>query len=1027
MKRKILLVMGLILGAPLLAPSSTDSVFALANPKMEISGLDELKESYMVDDEITIPSMKVSYKGVEYDSSSYVKYPSGNVVSDKTIILDEYGEYTVTYLANVEEKVVSESVTFDAYQRIYDVVGNKSTTTYGTHEYMGDDVGILLSLSQNETFTFNKPIDLSKYNSANKILSFRVIPETIGVADASKLIVTLTDCYDSDNYIRIEIKKCDDNMEKWAEVNTYVTANAANQDAIGLEAGQTTGNLITYDGKVYRFHRNNAYGANISFSMAGSPLYESKSNPNYDPAYLKEQIFNLSMDYESGKIYAGSNTTFVTDLKSDVIYGNTLWDGFTTGEAYLTLQATNYNADTCNLFIKDLANEAVTSYASNIYKDEEGPEITIDLKGFDENNLPVGQVNQKFTLFEATAYDNFDKDVEVKKAVYLNRGLSNECKIDVVDNAFTPKYNATYDVVYTAKDLSGNVSSEILKVTISEEAKSLSIDMIEDGDSGGYAGQVVHVSTLSYKDNQGDVSETIVATHNETGETYEVTNHSFIPLEEGDYTITYSYQDFLYSKEYSYVINVEKTNTPSIIDDISLPKYLLKNCEYNLPILKAYEFSSGKANEISTKTYVQEDGGSFFEMTNGVYTPEASSQATIKYEATSNGETTSKQIEVPVVDVGFNESLSIGSYMKTNDFTFTAESKYIDYTTTTTDNPSMEFVQALQADDFQMRFTATEGADNYSKITLLFTDSEDESVTLKATYEKTRLGTVSFSVNDGDAVTYDTLFSSNNNPIQFEYDNSTLTLSPHPNKYQSLNGFEGFPSRYFYLTIQLEEVTSSSSLRIVNIGGQPFTKVAGDIIDPKICATYDLGDKEINSVVTIKGATISDVLDPSVKAYMTVTDPDNNIVTSNDGTLLDENADFTKDYEVTLSKYGDYLVYYKAVDSNQNQTIYSYVITVVDKTAPTVEILNPVTSGKVNQSIKIASILVTDNSQSDYTVYVSVKTPDGSMISLANVDSTVTISGSFTPLTSGLYVVYYYVMDASGNSAVASYSINVSD
>ena len=497
-KRKIAILL-----ASSLAFVGVVSAFSLIkNENIELLGLESIEETYYIDDEFTVPEVKVKYQNKEYDSTAYVTYPSGNVSQNKTITLSEYGIYNISYLAHVEDKVIRKEVSFTVLQKMYSIVGSKSTATYGKHEYMGDEDGIILSLAQNEKFTFNKPIDLSKYNSANKLISFSVIPETIGVADASKIIVTLTDRYDETNYIKIEIKKCDDNLEKWAEVNTYVTANCATQDAIGLEAYQTTGNLITYKGNIYRFHRNNPYGANISFSLAGAPRFESKQNPNYDPIYLKEQTFDLSMDYDTGIIYAGSNTTFVTDLKSDVIYGNNLWEGFTTGEAYLSLQATNYNAEKLNLFINSIANENVSKYADNVYVDDKAPEITIDLKGYDEDSLPNAKVNQRFNLFDATAYDEFDKEVEVKKEVYINRGLKNECKINVKDNAFIPTYKAVYEIVYTAKDSFGNATTKVIKINVDDSGNSLEIDNITNGDEIGYAGKVVNVNKLTYKNNE---------------------------------------------------------------------------------------------------------------------------------------------------------------------------------------------------------------------------------------------------------------------------------------------------------------------------------------------------------------------------------------------------------------------------------------------------------------------------------------------------------------------------------------------
>lgn len=986
----------------------------------------DFEDLYMINEKIRIPKGKIKYQGKEYAASSYVTYPSGHVARTSEITLSEHGQYTVHYSANISDKVIRKKVTFKVTQKLYDIVGNKSTLNFGKHEYMGEEVGIILGLAENETFIFNKPIDISSFIEANKLLSFKVIPATIGIADAMKITVTLTDIYDSENYIKIDIKKCDDNLERWAEVQTYVTGRAANQDATGLEA-LTTGNTIVYEGKVFRFHKNNPYGACISFSMAGSPLFESKNNPNYDPAHLKNQRVDLAMNYDAGKIFAGSNTTFVTDLKSEAIYGNNLWEGFTTGEVYLSIQASNYNAERCNLFITKIGDIDVAEFTENLYVDDLPPTITVDLKGYDESALPVGRINKIFKIFAASAFDDFDKDVDVDVEVYLNRGLENECRINVVDGSFVPKYNATYEIIYSAKDSSGNTAIKTIRIAFSETGKALAIDEDIAGDEVGYVGEATRVKRFVYKNNHGEISESIKAIHIETGKEYQVVDYSFTPLETGSYKIIYEYSDFFYKNEQSYELEVLSNERPTIIGEIILPKYLVKDNPFPLPAINAYEFSTGKPKALATEIYVSEDGMNFEKLDGNVYLPKANSFATIRYSATFNNQQTHRDFNVKVVDVGFGSTLLIGKYMYTDDFFFTQHQQYVEYVSKKQGTASMEFIRPLQADDFSLRLSASEGKQNFNKINIHLTDVTNEANRLKFTYEKMSGGKVRFNVNDGEDYIYEAAFADTNNPLIFAYNNWLNQVSPIPNKYINLSSFfSGFESRFVYLTIELEGITDESAVKVFNINGQPICDIAGDIIDPKICATPDLGEKEFGTIYTIKGVTISDVLDQNLIEYMIVTDPDREVVTSIDGTVLDETADYTRNYEIKLDKYGDYIVYYKAIDSNDNEAIYSYVIRVSDSISPNVRILNPETSGKTKTPIPIASLAISDNSSDSFTIYACVKVPSGRIYSLVTVDSTVIISKSFTPETPGKYEIYYYVADESGNTTIVSYVVNVS-
>lgn len=1026
-KKRIIIIFCALLFGILFSITKISKVEAI-----EVIGQVELKENYYLHDTFTIPSLKLSFNNQEYETESYLQYPSGNVSCEKIVQLDEVGEYTITYVATINKKNVIKEYRFVVHRELYSILGSKSTMYYGAHSYMPDDVGIVVSIAPNETFLYNKPIDLSMYNSANQILTLNVLPETIGEVDAEKIIIKLTDVYDAENVVTIEMKKCDDNRELWAENNTYVVAYASNQDAIGLESDQTTGNLIVYNGKTYRFHRNNPYGARIAYSMPGAPRFQSITNPNYDPAYVKEQRFSISMDYQNGIIYAGSNATFVTDLKSDVIYGNNLWNGFTTGEAYLSISAISYKAEKCNLFLETIGNQLTSTMQENVYVDKTAPFIDVDLKDYREDDLPVGQINQKFNLFKATAYDDFDKEVEVKVEVYLNLGLSNECKMQVVDNAFIPKYKANYDVVYTAVDQCGNKAEKILTIKIDDSNEFLQIDSHTEAPNIINAGQKVEVQSLIYKNNQGSVEEKIVATLKENPSiTYEVVNHSFTPLYAGTYLISYSYQDYISSGEYSYEINVLKSDIPAILSEITLPKYFIRGCTYQLPNVDGYSFSTGAPEKIDLSIMVKEDDGVFKTLPDNAYTPQGTKKVVIKYVATNKNQTCEKQVEAILVDVNYQDGLDISKYMFTNQFTAISESKYIEYTTNSTTTASMEFINPLQANHFSIKLTASEDKNQYSKINLYLTDSQDETIQLKFTYGKTKLGNVLFSINDENSFEYETLFSSSSNPIELTFDGYNAIVSPQPNKYLSISSmmnhfpFKGFTSQYVYLKIEIEGCKGDSALRIFNVCGQPFTKVRGDIIDPIISSIADTGDKNINQAFVVRGACISDVLDPNCQSYFKVTDPDNLVVRSVEGVLLDERADYTIDHTIVLEKYGTYVIYYQAIDSNENQTIYSYVVTVVDQEAPKVRIVNPITSAKVNSSISIASLEVYDNSQDILTIYACVKTPSGQMISLATFDSTLTISKSFTANSVGEYTIYYYVVDSSGNSTCIAYTIKV--
>ena len=72
------------------------------------------------------------------------------------------------------------------------------------------------------------------------------------------------------------------------------------------------------------------------------------------------------------------------------------------------------------------------------------------------------------------------------------------------------------------------------------------------------------------------------------------------------------------------------------------------------------------------------------------------------------------------------------------------------------------------------------------------------------------------------------------------------------------------------------------------------------------------------------------MLDPEVVTSVTVKDQKGNIITSEDGTRLDQ-VPFDRSYDVKLSIYGSYLVTYSASDTNgSGKATFTYAMYVAD-------------------------------------------------------------------------------------------------
>lgn len=990
-----------------------------------------IASTYLLGDTFTAPNVKLSYDGKEYDAKAYVKFPSGKITENSAIKLNEAGLYEVNYLAQGDDKTLYKKYTFVVTNELYSLTGGNSSAYYGTHEYMPDTKGIITKIHPNETFVYNKPIDLSAYNQNNKILTFNVLPNTIGKADAQKIVIKLTDIYDSENFITLELKKYDDNKLAYAENTTFVTAYGNGQASIGLELGRHlgVGTVIQYNGKKYAIHKNNSFGAWIDFSLPGAPRFESSNLPNYDAEYVGEQEFSVAMDYENGIVYGGPDLILVNDLRSSLVYGSNFWTGFTTGEVYLSISATNYNAESVNLIIKNIADESTANMIENLYADTKAPSLDILWEG----DYPTALIDSPYPIFPVNSYDDYDRENKlVTTSVYLNYGLPNQINVNIKDGCFIPQYQTTYYIKYEVVDKSGNKNEKVIPINVSDNVDKIAVDGMSDVPNTFDVGSIVTIKDLEYKNVVGQLVEKKTATlKNDPSIVYEIKGNTFIPLYAGEYEINYEYSDYLFNNNYSYDITVNQTNKPLIYGDvIELKDYYIKGCEYLLPTYSGYIFKDGKPIESNLDIYVTE-GDKVTKLVDNKYVPNYDGEVTISYVLSNNGVESRRDIKVNSVDVGYDSSLVMGKYFFGDNFTINAESKFIEYVFTDNKNTNLDFINALPSKNFSIRLGASEGKDHFAKIHLYLTDAADEKIKIRFTYEKEPNGYVKFYINDEASTAYDTFFASNDNPIIFEYSDKTKQVSPHPASYQMIKQtlygepFNGFVSDKVYLSIQVEGLNGESALRITNVCGQPFTKVKADIIEPKVYVSNDLGDHDINSIYTLEAANIADVLDPNISAFVRVKDPDGQIVSTIDGLVLDKGIDYSKDHQFMLTKYGLYQVYYEAIDSNENMTTYTYVINVVDKEIPVVELVEPVTSGKVGEVINIANVKIKDNHSKEFTVYVCLVDPSGVAHTLTDLDEVIVINKSFVTQVAGKYKVCYYVADEAGNMAILSYEIIV--
>ena len=477
-----------------------------------------IADKYVLGDVVELPrDATLEYDGQTYAATVTLRDPDGRGYSGDQVLLNMAGQYTVEYKAVMENGwLIKETQVFDCYDTLYSVDGNSSKIAYGVFEnYANAKSGLAVDLFAGETLTVNKMLDVSKlsYDGAafESIISLYVAPYTLYSEDVSQLRFTLTDAYDEANQVTVVLKKFTTTVienEKTYAIHSYVTAGANTQQQIGLER-IATGDFDYGDGNLYKVHKNNFYGSAIQFSMTGG--FKDVGS------YVGKDEVAFSMDYENGEIYSQTvragitQRGLVTDLDDRRLYDD-LWQGFTTGEVYLSVEAMNYKAPSCRFVITDLLGISQELMQKNSFKDEQAPAIAVQFNG--ESGVPQAIVGREYPVFTATAQDNYDGEVSVHTAVWANYKKMNAFRLSLTNGRFIPLQEMEYSIVYTAKDRAGNISEEVVRVAAVSDLDRISIQLGEKALSGK-AGTEFEVAAPNLFGGTGNKYVNIRAIHQE--------------------------------------------------------------------------------------------------------------------------------------------------------------------------------------------------------------------------------------------------------------------------------------------------------------------------------------------------------------------------------------------------------------------------------------------------------------------------------------------------------------------------------
>ena len=899
-------------------------------------------------DKIEVENRSLVYEGQTKAVEGQIILPDGSSKKGSSFTISMPGVYIVNYRAFFGTVEVSESIYYNCYRKSGDLfISSESKNQPQNGEYSFNlknkkAQGAKLSLDSRTKFTYDGIIDFNSFSFDQPFLEFIVDTSKQDNSDLEAFTVRLTDVENSNNYVEMLITDSgpvDDDGK-----GCYIRAGANNQFKSGYEGD--------------RLHIVN-YGTNVASSF--------RALPTENPVRTAQLFLNYPQRaFYVYPTYGSLIKSMITDLDDKEIYGSSIWEGFKTGKATLSIFATSLNSSNANLIVTKVAG---IDLSQMVFEDHSAPEIQIDYDGQLPANLPKATLNKPYKIFDADIVDNFDRNLTYSTYVtYQDKENHKNKDVTVTNGYFIPKQVGNYVITYVSKDYSNN-----------EAKKTVTISSIEDEQTISTSLEVTSISELLYTPIELPSTDDLVVTGgsgkakksrmlvDSSNQEIEIEGNTFIPTKVGTYKAHYTAVDYLGQSHTSTItINVEKPDKPIFIGDLFLPRVLIKDHKYTLPPYQAVEVINSETVYLYSKVYVNDTLSQ-----DNTFTATGTSCA-ISYRVT--GQTGEEVYNTNINVIDTNGSKKQNEYF-VGDFD-TKEIKEFGVSLTTDHDASAYFASVLPYDNPFVRFEIPKDHKNFNKLTIKFSDHKNPNISL--TFVLDFIDDQTFITTDDQTIEYNKTSSEDMETYVVSVNNNTKSLVDINDKEIAVihhddkgNPFDGFVNGV-YLDIEMEGVSGDSTINIVSIANQAFGTL-GLGVDYDIGAPIIIFNKKFvteqsyGEMAYVPSVEVFDVLS-DVNVKMTVTGPD--------GKERISNEDATIDRSFKLDSFGSYLVTYKAKDSAGNSVSYPRKITVYDYIAPEINITGSLSATySIGSPVSIPTYTVTDN-RNDYTLDVFLIMPN---------------------------------------------------
>ncbi len=1010
------------------------AVIASATGEITWKG-EELNAEYTFYSEFTAPSKYCSVNGTDYVSYATVTFPSGKKSTFSKVLLDEVGEYKVTYFADAENTIVqSEPFTFNVKATPKDMwntnvmIDSKNSADVADFNEKG---AVLLSANERAEARYVNPVYIGDNGANDDLMTFVVVPTNVGQPDFESFYVVVEDYENADNRLYIRFSRGYSQAMK-ERYQTNVTVSTDGKTFLGK------------NGKQYDYERNSEAE---SYILYGSGFYgETQEGDPIVP-------IKVNLDVHRKTVTVTSTNSLTFDLTDPHYVGEGKeWKGVDSGVAYVY-------AGFMERLTSASANAAIytvdgVSMGGEEFADYKAPAIVIDADQYE--GAIVAKKGVKHTFLKANAFDMVLGELETSIAVYKINGDVKE-SVPYSYDGFVPSESGAYYVEYRSEEnVAGKVGISGYNLTVLNPEES-----IIDFDFGGIvdsvkAGEKIVIPEYTVSGGIGKKSVTFSAKVGEN--VIAVSDGEIIPDYVGQLVLTATCKDVIQTATFTHNIVVNE-NSEVYFDLGYVPNAIIVGDVLDLTNASVYKYtSSGKQAQDMTVTFA----GSA--VTDGKIAPTSAQIGEKQLVVSAGGQ--SKTYDI-VVKAPASESGMVANYFSTTKGEIVAQSTYVQVVSS--EDTTISFDRDIDEEFLSVQFVALPDVAKFTHLTVNLYDTLDANnyVTFDILNSSdATLGEYSELVYAGETYkiygNFRDLYGSVKFLLKYDrYSNSIIdhlgatvaTLSKRADG-KAFNGFRGDVR----LTIDVCGVSAETKLNIYKLGDQEFRKNTTDSKynnGPQISYVESFAPGITNTEYKLPAFRTYDVLNRTSSVSLSVKDPANaEIYTATDASK----------FRFTPSVSGVHTIILTATDDKGNKTEVSTKINVSlagamdfivggvnvptgETVAPGIVINNkPAEKAKVGEAFNIAKITPSDDKTalSALKIYAYVVTPDsertllmctpvklsaGDTLSEEQKLALLTDSSadyiSYKPTRTGQYLIYYVVRDADGLTTIAHYNVEV--